>query len=70
MKELLIKVPNETVPSLEQFVKKIGGSIEEIKRASDKEKLLSEIKEAVEEMKLIKSGKKQARNAESFLDDL
>jgi len=70
MKELLIKVPNETVPSLEQFIEKIGGSIEEIKHTPGKEIFLSEIKEAVEEMKLIKSGKKQARNAESFLNGL
>ncbi len=32
--------------------------------------LLEEIKEAVEEMKLIKSGKKKGRNAEDFLNEL
>ncbi len=32
--------------------------------------LMQEIKEAVEEMKLIRSGKKQARNAEDFLNGL
>ena len=30
--------------------------------------LMSEIREAVEEMKLIRSGKKQARNVEEFLE--
>lgn len=70
MKELLIKVPNKTVPSLEQFVERIGGSVEEIKHSSGKEKLSSEITEAVKEMQLIKSGKKQARNAEDFLNEL
>jgi hypothetical protein len=32
--------------------------------------LLEELKEAVEEMKLIKAGKKKARNAEDFLNEL
>ena len=32
--------------------------------------LMKEIKEAVEEMKLIRSGKKKALNAEDFLNDL
>jgi hypothetical protein len=31
---------------------------------------MSEIKEAVEEMKLIRAGKKKARNAEDFLNEL
>lgn len=32
--------------------------------------LMEEIREAVEEMKLIRSGKKKARNAEDFLNEL
>ena len=36
----------------------------------EKAQLMSEIKEAVEEMKLIKAGKKEARNAEDFLNEL
>ena len=32
--------------------------------------LMTEIKEAVEELKLIKAGKKTARNAEDFLHEL
>ncbi len=35
-----------------------------------KAKLLFEIREAVEEVKLIKEGKKQARSAEDFLNEL
>lgn len=35
-----------------------------------KAQLLSEIREAVEEMKLIKEGKKQARDAKDFLNEL
>lgn len=36
----------------------------------NKATLISEIRDAVEEMKLIKSGKKVARNAEDFLNEL
>ncbi len=35
-----------------------------------KAKLIKEIREAVEEMKLIRAGKKKARNAEDFLNKL
>ena len=35
-----------------------------------KARLMAEVKEAVEEMKLIRSGKKKARNAEEFLNEL
>lgn len=35
-----------------------------------KAQLMEEIKEAVEELKLVKAGKKKARNAEDFLHEL
>jgi len=35
-----------------------------------KSQLVEEIKEAVEEMKLIRAGKAKARNAEDFLNEL
>ena len=35
-----------------------------------KSQLMTEISEAVEELNLIKEGKKQARNAEDFLNEL
>jgi len=38
--------------------------------SSEKSLLLEEIKETVEELNLIKTGKKTARNAEDFLNEL
>jgi hypothetical protein len=38
--------------------------------SGEKSILIEEIKEAVEELNLIKAGKKQARNAEDFLNEL
>ncbi len=35
-----------------------------------KSELISEIREAVEEMKLIRSGKKKVRDAEDFLNEI
>lgn len=35
-----------------------------------KAQIMSDIREAVEEMKLIRAGKKQARDAEDFLNEL
>ena len=37
---------------------------------AEKSLLMQEIKEAVEELNLVKAGKKQARNAEDFLHEL
>jgi len=39
----------------------------ELERLRNKKLFMTELAEAVEEMKLIKEGKKQARNAEDFL---
>ena len=39
-------------------------------KLTSKELLIEEIKESVKEMKLIRSGKKKARNAEDFLNEL
>ena len=38
--------------------------------SDEKAQAYSDIREAVEEMKLIRAGKKQARNAEDFLNEL
>jgi hypothetical protein len=48
----------------------IQKDLEELDRLRNKKFFMSELAEAVEEMKLIKEGKKQARNAEDFLDEL
>lgn len=39
-------------------------------KLTSKELFIEEIKESVNEMKLIRSGKKKARNAEDFLNEL
>ena len=49
---------------------KIQKDLEELDRLRNKKQFLSELAEAVEEMKLIKEGKAQARNAEDFLNEL
>ena len=50
----------------EQIQKDLG----ELKRLRNKKLFMTELAEAVEEMKLIKKGKKQARNVEDFLNEL
>ncbi len=48
-----------------------GLSYVKTKQLTDtKAQLLSDIREAVEEMKQIRAGKKQARDAEDFLNEL
>lgn len=42
----------------------------ELKQLRNKKFFLTELAEAIEEMKQIRDGKKQARNAEEFLNEL
>jgi hypothetical protein len=44
--------------------------LEELERLRNKKLFLSELAEAVEEMKQIKEGKLKARNAEDFINEL
>ncbi len=50
----------------EQIQKDLG----ELERLRNKKLFMTELAEAVEEMKQIKEGKKQARNAEDLLNEL
>jgi hypothetical protein len=48
----------------------IKKNLEELDRLKDKKVFMVELAEAVEEMKLIMKGKKQAHNAQDFIDEL
>ena len=67
--KILLDIPDHKASSFMEVIKSI--SYVRAKPLTDsKAKLMSEIKEAVEEMKLIRAGKKKARNAEDFLNEL
>ena len=67
--KVLLDIPDNKAASLMDVLKSI--SYLKAKPITEaKALLLEEIKEAVEEMKLIKAGKKKARNAEAFLNEL
>ncbi|HAH54652.1 MAG TPA: hypothetical protein DCM02_05035 [Flavobacterium sp.] len=67
--KILLDIPDNKAISLMNVLRDI--SYVKAKPLTDsKALLLEEIKEAVEEMKLIKAGKKTARNAEDFLNEL
>ncbi len=48
----------------------IQKDLDELERLRNKKLFLAELVEAVEEMKLVKEGKIQARNAEDLLNEL
>jgi hypothetical protein len=48
----------------------IQKDLRELERLRNKKLFMTELAEAVDEMRQIKEGKKQARNAEDFLDEL
>jgi hypothetical protein len=67
--KILLEIPDSKASSLMDVLKSI--SYVKAKPLTDEKALLmEEIKEAVEEMKLIRAGKKKARSAEEFLNEL
>ncbi len=64
-----LDIPDNKVSSLLEVLRSI--SYMKAKPLTDaKDLLMEEIRDAVEEMKLIRAGKKKARNAEDFLNEL
>lgn len=68
MTTLTIRIPEEETQKVSSFIEDLGGEV--VSSELTKDELRQEIKEAVEEMKLIRAGKKKARNAEDFLYEL
>ena len=67
--KVLLDIPDNKANALFEVLK--GISFVKTKQLTDaKAIILSELREAVEEMKLIKEKKKEARNAEDFLNEL
>jgi hypothetical protein len=67
--KILLDIPDNKATSILEVLRSI--SFVKAKPLTDtKAKLMDEIKEAVDEMKLIRAGKKKARNAEDFLNEL
>ncbi len=65
---LTIRIPNEETQKVSSFIEDLGGEV--VSSELTKEELRQDIKAAVEERKLIRAGKKKARNAEDFLNEL
>ncbi len=66
--KILLDIPDSKAPSLMEVLRSI--SYVKAKPLTDaKALLMEEIREAVEEMKLIRAGKKEARRAEDFLNE-
>ena len=68
-----MRVLLEVKDSKADFVMELLRSLSYVKAkpiSEEKAKLMEEINEAVSEMKLIRAGKKKARNAEDFLNEL
>jgi hypothetical protein len=67
--KILLDIPDNKATSLMAVLKSI--SYVKAKQLTDaKALLMEELREAVDEMKLIKAGKKKARNAGDFLNEL
>jgi hypothetical protein len=67
--KVLLDIPDHKASSLMDVLKSI--SYVKAKPLTDaKAQLLEEVREAVEEMKLIRAGKKKVRHAEDFLHEL
>ncbi len=67
--KILLDIPDKKAASFMDVISNIS-YIKASQITDSKAALMKEIREAVEEMKLIKAGKKAARNAEDFLNEL
>lgn len=67
--KVLLDVPDNKAASLMEVLKNIS-YVKAKKLTDSKAELMFEVREAVEEMKLIRAGKKKVRNAEDFLNEL
>ncbi|TAN15216.1 MAG: hypothetical protein EPN37_10130 [Chitinophagaceae bacterium] len=67
--KVLLDIPDNKATSLLEVLKSIS-YVKTKQLTGSRALFLEEINEAVEEMKLIRAGKKKARNAEEFLNEL
>jgi hypothetical protein len=67
--KILLDIPDNKAASLMDVLNSIS-YVKAKPLTDEKAVLMNEIREAVEEMKLIRAGKKKARNAEDFLNEL
>lgn len=70
MSVFTIEIAPEKEDLVKELVVQLGGKIKAKEKKAPKTTLVDELKEAVEEMKLIRAGKKKARNAIDFLNGL
>ena len=67
--KVLLDIPDNKAGSLMEVLRSIS-FVKAKQLTGSKAQTLQELREAVEEMKLIRAGKKKARNAEDFLNEL
>jgi hypothetical protein len=67
--KVLIDIPDAKAPSLLEVLNHIS-YVKARTLTGDKARLMLEVREAVEEMQLIRAGKKKARDVEEFLNEL
>ena len=67
--KVLLDIPDDKASSLMDVLRSIS-YLKTKPLTETKAQLVEEIREAVEEMKLIRAGEKKARNAEDFLNEL
>ncbi|WP_295651715.1 hypothetical protein [uncultured Mucilaginibacter sp.] len=67
--KVLLDIPDNKAASLMNVLNDIS-YVKAKAITNEKALLIEEIREAVEELKLIKLGKKKARNADEFLNEL
>lgn len=67
--KILLEIPDNRAVSLMDVLRSIS-YVKAKPLTESKALILSELKDAVDEINLIKTGKKTARNAEDFLNEL
>jgi len=68
--KVLLDIKDSKAPFVMELLKNLSAYVKARPITPYKAEVLENVKEAVEEMKLIKAGKLKARNAEELIDEL
>ena len=68
--KVLLDIKDNKADFVMELLRTLSSYVKAKPITDSKAQVMEDIKEAVEEMKKIKSGKKKARNAEDFLNEL
>ena len=70
MKQVTVHIPDKNYPFFLELVKRLGFVKKVVENEPSREEVMSNLREAVDELKLIKAGKREGISARELLNEL